>query len=135
MKKLKLTILIIYFIFFISCIERVYILKIRVLDENKEKIYNAIVKINGNEIKKENNGELELRLKEGEYKIYIEKEDFFPYENSIFLNKNLELDVELLSIENKKSELIEKIFNKIEKSKKFDIQFLGYMNGTEENFN
>ncbi len=135
MKKLKFIILIITFIFFISCIDRVYTIKIRILDENKKKIFNAIININGNDIKIENDEEIELKLKEGEYKIYIEKENFFPYENTIFLNKNLELNVELVSIENKKSELIEKIFNKIKNSKKFDIQFIGNMNGTSENFN
>jgi hypothetical protein len=135
MKKLINLFLILFLILLISCIENIYILKIKVLNNDGEALNSVNVKV-GDEIKKtDKNGEVEFRLIKGEYKIYVESDKFFPYENKIILDKNFDLEVKLDSISEKRDEIIQKILNKIKDTKKFDIQFIGNMNGSRESFN
>lgn len=135
MKKFSLLFLILIIFFSSSCIKKENNLKIIILDEFGNKISKAKVLINEKEFLSDENGELILNNYENEFKILIYKENYLPYEANI-KSENLEtLEIRLTSLNSKKDEITNKIIEKISQSKKFNVQFLGNLNGDIENFN
>ncbi|MCX8095075.1 MAG: hypothetical protein N3D74_02645 [Caldisericia bacterium] len=135
MKKFILVIIILIMSTSISCYRRENNIKIIVLDELGNKISQAKILINNIEFLTDNNGELIVKNEGENFKIFVYKENYLPYDEFINYKENSNVEIKLISLNSKKEEIIKKIIEKVSTSKSFYVNFIGNLNGDKENFN
>lgn len=135
MKRVYFLIIILILIISFSCIKNKENIKILVLDEFGNRVSNARVLIDEKEYLTDDNGELTLKNFLDKFKIVIFKENYLPYEIDIKNNESDTIKIKMVSLNSKKEEILNKIIEKLDSSKTFNVQFLGNLNGKKENFN